>query len=79
MFPALTSPQIARVAAGPDLSQQELNDAKWPLTRAPFLLETTLPGVFAVGDVRAGNLKRVAAAVGEGSIAGSFVHRVLEQ
>jgi thioredoxin reductase (NADPH) len=68
-----------RIKTGPDLSQQELTDAKWPLTRAPFLLETTLPGVFAVGDVRAGNLKRVAAAVGEGSIAISFVHRVLEE
>ena len=67
------------IKTGPDLSQQELTDAKWPLTRAPFLLETTLPGVFAVGDVRAGNLKRVAAAVGEGSIAISFVHRVLEE
>jgi thioredoxin reductase (NADPH) len=67
------------IKTGPDLSQQDLTDAKWPLTRAPFLLETTLPGVFAVGDVRAGNLKRVAAAVGEGSIAISFVHRVLEE
>jgi thioredoxin reductase (NADPH) len=54
-----------------------LVDAKWPLARAPHLLETTLPGVFAVGDVRAGNIKRVASAVGEGSIAIAFVHRVL--
>ena len=67
------------IKTGPELSQQELTDAKWPLPRAPFLLETTLPGVFAVGDVRAGNLKRVAAAVGEGSIAISFVHRVLDE
>lgn len=67
------------IKTGPDLSQQELSDAKWPLTRAPFLLETSRPGVFAVGDVRAGNLKRVAAAVGEGSIAISFVHRVLDE
>lgn len=67
------------IKTGPELSQQDLTDAKWPLPRAPFLLETTLPGVFAVGDVRAGNLKRVAAAVGEGSIAISFVHRVLDE
>jgi len=43
------------------------------------ILETTLPGVFAVGDVRAGNIKRVASAVGEGSIAISFVHQVLRE
>src|SRR5579862_2661459 len=50
---------------------------KWPLPRAPQMLETSLPGVFAVGDVRAGNVKRVAAAVGEGSIAIYLVHRAL--
>jgi thioredoxin reductase (NADPH) len=61
------------------LSKQELIDAGWPLSRTPFLLETSLPGVFAAGDVRAGNLKRVAAAVGEGSIAVSFIHRVLAE
>ncbi len=49
----------------------------WPLDRAPYLLETSLPGVFAVGDVRAGSLKRVAAAVGDGSMAVQFVHLVL--
>ena len=49
----------------------------WPLTRAPQMLETSLPGVFAIGDVRAGNVKRVAAAVGEGSISISLVHRAL--
>jgi thioredoxin reductase (NADPH) len=67
------------IKTGPDLSQEDLSEAAWPLARAPFLLETSLPGVFAVGDVRAGNLKRVAAAVGEGSIAVSFVHRVLAE
>jgi thioredoxin reductase (NADPH) len=51
----------------------------WPLRRAPFLLETSLPGVFAVGDVRSGSLKRVAAAVGEGSMAVQFVHKVLAE
>ena len=51
----------------------------WPLLRVPLMLETSLPGVFAVGDVRAGNVKRVASAVGEGSIAISLVHRVLAE
>ena len=51
----------------------------WPLQRPPYLLETSLPGVFAVGDVRAGSLKRVAAAVGEGSMAVQFVQRVLAE
>jgi thioredoxin reductase (NADPH) len=50
----------------------------WPLTRAPQMLETSLPAVFAVGDVRSGNVKRVASAVGEGSIAVHLVHRALE-
>ena len=53
--------------------------ARWPLARPPYLLETSLPGVFAVGDVRGGNIKRVASAVGEGSIAVAFVHRVLQE
>jgi thioredoxin reductase (NADPH) len=51
----------------------------WPLKRPPYLLETSLPGVFAVGDVRSGSMKRVAAAVGEGSMAVQFVHRVLAE
>jgi thioredoxin reductase (NADPH) len=53
--------------------------AEWPLKRTPYLLETSLPGVFAVGDVRSGSMKRVAAAVGEGSMAVQFVHRVLAE
>jgi thioredoxin reductase (NADPH) len=65
------------IKTGADLSRDELATARWPLARAPHLLETSLPGVFAVGDVRGGNVKRVASAVGEGSIAVSFVHRVL--
>ncbi len=67
------------IKTGPDLSRDELTAAGWPLARPPHLLETSLPGVFAVGDVRAGNIKRVASAVGEGSIAVSFVHRVLQE
>lgn len=51
----------------------------WPLRRPPFMLETSRPGIFAVGDVRAGSMKRVAAAVGEGSMAVQFVHKVLAE
>jgi thioredoxin reductase (NADPH) len=67
------------IKTGPDLSADELAGASWPLSRRPWLLETSLPGVFAVGDVRCGNVKRVASAVGEGSIAVSFVHQVLRE
>jgi thioredoxin reductase (NADPH) len=67
------------IKTGPDLSLDDLAAAHWPLARPPYLLETTLPGVFAVGDVRGGNIKRVASAVGEGSIAISFVHQVLSE
>jgi thioredoxin reductase (NADPH) len=67
------------IKTGPDLSPENLSAADWPLTRQPYLLETSLPGVFAVGDVRGGSIKRVASAVGEGSIAISFIHKVLEE
>jgi thioredoxin reductase (NADPH) len=67
------------IKTGPDITPEELHEAGWPLTRAPHLLETSLPGVFAVGDVRSGNVKRVASAVGEGSIAVSFVHQALRE
>jgi thioredoxin reductase (NADPH) len=67
------------IKTGPELSRAELAAKEWPLARAPYLLETSTPGVFAAGDVRAGNIKRVASAVGEGSIAISFVHRALAE
>ena len=67
------------VKTGPDLSPEELDKANWPLARRPYLLETSRPGIFAVGDVRGGNVKRVASAVGEGSIAVAFVHQVFRQ
>ena len=51
----------------------------WSLPRVPLMLETSLPGVFAVGDVRSGSVKRVASAVGEGAISVSLVHRVLAE
>lgn len=67
------------IKTGLDLTREDLAAAGWPLARPPHLLETSLPGVFAVGDVRAGNFKRVASAVGEGSIAVAFVHQVLSE
>jgi thioredoxin reductase (NADPH) len=71
--------QAGFIKTGLDVSTEDLAKAKWPLKRQPYLLETSLPGVFAVGDIRGGNLKRVASAVGEGSIAVSFVHQVLAE
>jgi len=67
------------IKTGPDLTREDLDAMQWPLARPPYLLETSLPSVFAVGDVRGGNIKRVASAVGEGSIAVAFVHQVLQQ
>ena len=67
------------IKTGPDLSPEDLSAARWPLARPPYLHESSLPGVFAIGDVRAGSIKRVASAVGEGSIAISFVHKVLQE
>jgi thioredoxin reductase (NADPH) len=67
------------IKTGPDLLSEDLSAARWALARPPYLLETSLPGVFAVGDVRGGSIKRVASAVGEGSIAISFVHQVLQE
>ncbi len=75
----ITCDEAGFIKTGSDLSPEELEHAHWPLSRPPYLLETSLPGVFAVGDVRAGNVKRVASAVGEGSIAVSFVHQVLAE
>ncbi|MGH9431750.1 MAG: fused response regulator/thioredoxin-disulfide reductase, partial [Terriglobia bacterium] len=49
----------------------------WPLDRDPFLLETSVPGIFAAGDIRRGSIKRVASGVGEGSIAVQFIHQYL--
>jgi thioredoxin reductase (NADPH) len=67
------------IKTGADLSREDLSAARWPLTRPPHPFETSLPGVFAVGDVRCGSVKRVASAVGEGSISVSFVHQVLRE
>jgi thioredoxin reductase (NADPH) len=62
-----------------DASMSLVPPFAWPLTRPPQMLETSLPAVFAVGDVRSGNVKRVASAVGEGAIAIHLVHRALAE
>jgi thioredoxin reductase (NADPH) len=67
------------VKTGADLRQTELDQAGWPLARRPEMLETSRPGVFAVGDVRSGSVKRVASAVGEGSVCVQLVHRALRE
>ena len=65
------------IVTGPDLV--EYGDFQWPLSRSPLLLETSVPGIFAVGDTRAGSIKRVASAVGEGAMAVHLVHRFLAE
>ena len=67
------------IKTGPDLSAEDLTAPRWPLTRPPRLLETSLPRVFAVGDVRGGNMKRAASAVGEGATVVSLVHQVMTE
>ena len=66
------------IVTGPDLASFAGED-QWPLKRPPLMLETSVPGIFAVGDTRAGSIKRVASAVGEGSMAVHLVHRYLAQ
>ncbi len=67
------------VKTGPDIQADELLAARWPLSRHALLFETSVPRVFAVGDVRANSVKRVAAAVGEGSVCVQLVHKVLAE
>ena len=67
------------VKAGPDLQPPTSRRRAGRSPRAPLLFETSLPGVFAVGDVRAGSVKRVASAVGEGSVCVQLVHKVLAE
>ena len=67
------------ILTGPDLMQAGERPRKWTLDRDPFLLETNVPGVFAVGDVRHGSVKRVASGVGEGSVAVQFIHQYLSK
>jgi thioredoxin reductase (NADPH) len=67
------------ILAGPDLAQGGERPKGWPLDRPPYHLETSVPGVFVAGDVRAESAKRVASAVGEGAMAVMLVHRYLEK
>ena len=67
------------VRVGSDLRAEDLLATRWSRPRAPYLMETGIPGIFAVGDVRSGSVKRVASAVGEGSISIQLVHRVLQE
>ena len=67
------------ILTGRDFGDAAPQHPAWPLARPPYLLETSMPGVFAVGDVRSGNVKRVASAVGEGAISIHMVHRVLAE
>ncbi|MBX3458980.1 MAG: FAD-dependent oxidoreductase [Planctomycetes bacterium] len=74
---AIARDEYGFVLTGPDLDKRHL--AGWPLEREPFLLECNVPGVFAAGDVRSQSIKRVASAVGEGSVSVAFMHRHLAQ
>ena len=67
------------VRTGPDLMTEGKPPAGWPLDREPYYLESSIPGVFVAGDVRADSVKRVASAVGEGAMAVTLVHRYLEE
>jgi len=67
------------ILTGPDLKHDGHRPKRWTLDRDPYLLETNVPGVFAVGDVRHGSVKRVASGVGEGSICVQFVHQYLSK
>jgi thioredoxin reductase (NADPH) len=67
------------ILTGPDLIRDGQRPRGWGLERDPFLLETNVPGIFAVGDVRHGSVKRVASGVGEGSVAVQFIHQYLSK
>jgi thioredoxin reductase (NADPH) len=72
---ALPRDRRGYVITGPEV----LKAGRWPGDRDPYLLETAIPGIFAIGDVRSGSVKRVAAGVGEGSMVIAFVHKYLGQ
>ena len=75
--PSILRDEKGFVLAGPDLRRDGKLPESWKEAREPFLLETSVPGVFVAGDVRHGSVKRVASAVGEGSIAVQFAHQYL--
>ena len=67
------------MVTGPDLTVSGRRPASWDLERDPYLLESSVPGVFVAGDVRSQSVKRVASAVGEGALAVTLVHRYLAE
>ena len=73
--PEIALDERGYVLTGPDVG----DDSEWHLERDRYLLETSVPGIFACGDVRSGPVKRVASAVGEGSMAIAFVHQYLRE
>ena len=75
--PSLLRDERGFILSGPDLKVNHRMPASWTLQREPYLLETSVPGIFVAGDVRHGSVKRAASAVGEGSIAIQFVHQYL--
>jgi thioredoxin reductase (NADPH) len=75
---AVMRDQRGFICTGPDLLREGRRPPGWDRERDPFYLETSVPGVFAAGDVRANSVKRVASAVGEGAMAVTLVHRYLE-
>jgi thioredoxin reductase (NADPH) len=70
--------QAGFILTGPDLSQNGHRPKNWKLKRDPYLLETSVPGIFAAGDIRHGAVRRVASAVGQGAIAISLIHQHLK-
>lgn len=79
LAPWLRSDRQGYLLTGPEVSSEDGASAAWPLERAPYWLETSVPGVFAAGDVRHQSVKRVASAVGEGAMAVQFIHRYLAE
>ena len=78
-IPASGLDRAGYILTGPDLLERGSAPAGWPLDRDPLALETSVPGMFAAGDVRHGSTKRVAGAVGEGAMAVALAHRRLEE
>ena len=76
---AIIRDEAGYLVTGPDLLTGGKPPPSWPLERAPYYLETAVPGSFAAGDVRHRSVKRVATAAGEGAMAIAFVHRYLEE
>ena len=72
-------PGFPEKITGPDLMKDGKPPKGWTLERDPFLLESSVPGIFAVGDVRHGSVKRVASGVGEGSVGVQFIHQYLRK